>query len=75
MEIRTVSVTQGVYEAAQRLIEATGPLPALAGMQASQMASKCEQTGDDDDAEHWHAVAALIARTGGNLSRGVEIIG
>lgn len=67
--------TQAVYDDAKKALDAAGPLSAMAGMQASQKASECEQAGDNVGAEHWGAVAALIAATGGDLSSGVEIIG
>ena len=47
----------------------------MAGMHASQKASTCDETGDDEGSEHWGAVAALIAGTDGELSEGVQVIG
>ena len=73
MEKKTVKTTRAVLDDAKRLLEAAGPLPAMAGMQASQKASECEQSGDLQGAEHWGAVAALIVATGGDFD--VEIVG
>jgi hypothetical protein len=70
----TLIVTQAVYDDAESLLEISSSIPAIAGVEASQKATECEEAGNDQGLEHWRAVAALIFKTGGDLSDNVEIM-
>ena len=68
-----LKVRRDVYEVAQRLLAAAGPLPVMATVEATQKADEFQHQGDTEGWELWSGVAAFCTALSGQPDAEIKI--